>query len=134
MHPRTLVTLASLIIVFACATSQNSRYVEGNWNVPIEGVSWAVTRNAQHCKDRVSAAMEVYMNAPLYRPERGISARKFLVNDQSKDCWVELWVPSVSGPTFIYRVTIANEVIDKRMFTDWLPHVRPYPDQYLDVE
>lgn len=119
---RTVLFFALLLLAVGAANA------EEKWNeIDIDGEKWTFVRQASHCETRIEAAIKAYWDAPLYASWRKPNFDRFYVNE-SRDCWVQLYIDGVSETSAAFRISQQNKVLDRRLYTNWQPHIRPYPN------
>ena len=117
------LTLAFIALTSVSASAQNRSI-----DVDIDGNMWRMVRDAEHCTNRVEAAIEFYEKEPLFNTARAASGDRFLV-DESSECWVELSIEGVSDVSFIFKVSPDQIVVDQRGLNWWGYKVFPYPTE-----
>jgi len=133
MKHQARISLFSMLTILGSCTIQSMPQEVSTLIVEIGGEDWSFTRTAKHCESRVQYAVEAYEAKPAYSPAREPELERFLTNGSS-DCWIELSITGVTGTSLLYKVSPDNEITEKRMFSDWLPYIRPYPEseEFLD--
>ncbi len=117
-----------LMAVSSCAGVESDAQPEPSATIYIDGEPWTLTRKAEECESREELAVAQYWKAPIFNKDRWVLPGRYLVNDTS-ECWIELSIAGITEPTVLFKVSKDRVVLDARLFSSWLPRVRPYPDK-----
>lgn len=116
---RVSYVLATATLV--CANAQQLTKL-----VEIDGETWELTRQSDHCAERIATVVAHYKSAPIYHQLRDVSADRFLVNS-SANCWVELSIAGVDDVSLLIKVSQDKVVLDQRSLSSWGLKVSSYP-------
>ncbi|MEO9968969.1 MAG: hypothetical protein ABJG15_03910 [Hyphomonadaceae bacterium] len=116
--------VAILAVFFSASANAEQRTII----VEIDGERWQLRRHAEHCNERVKAAIARYEEKPIYDVRRVAAEDRFLVNEMN-ECWVELNIQGVDDTSFIFKVSHDLVVSDQRQLS-WSGYkVSPYPNE-----
>ena len=121
IHRLLILSLVLAGTMLMCANAQQSTRL-----VEIDGNSWELTRQADHCTERVAAAVAHYQRAPIYHEAREVSGDRFLINS-TENCWIELSIAGVDDVSLLFKVSQDQVVLDRRSLSWWGLKVFPYP-------
>jgi len=122
MIVRTLIIMA----LFATTLRAEVHAEDHPITVVVEGDNWRLTRYADHCAERVPAAIADYQKEPIYHARRAATGDRYLVND-TQECWVELSIAGVHDVSLVFKVSEDQVVLDRRVLSWWGYEVSPYP-------
>ena len=128
MMSRLSTFILGLLVFASCASVEPQEYDRKTGVVYIDGERWMFVSGPTHCSNYIDTAALEYAESPVYDKRRPLDLEhsRFLANSEG-ECWVEIQVVGASTFSFLFRVSEDMEVVDKRMFSKYAPHINPYP-------